>query len=180
MVNIGKQINRGVGFIPPVYSPSENDVAFVGAMGILGAMTVCGTFFGAIEIAAYAMLSHQSKNPVSKKYYSNSLALMSGMVLINGIAQLSLGLFVIRNIGNGPLDAPVAVAMFVVHFPEISISVGLVWIVNGIIGILHSSGNGRNENSSFFQVTTFFLLPICVHLDPYGDCPNRICSWKHV
>ena len=39
LTNVGKITVSGEGFIPPIYNPSESDVKFIGAMGMIGILT---------------------------------------------------------------------------------------------------------------------------------------------
>lgn len=39
LTSVGMTASSGSGFIPPIYNPSEGDVKFVGAMGMIGILT---------------------------------------------------------------------------------------------------------------------------------------------
>ena len=160
---IGKMANTGTAFIPAFYTPSESQVWFVGAMGMMGAATFCLSLFGSYALLATALYAYhastaESPEPVQKYnagYFRGRLIFYSAVMWIAGFAQLALGAFVIQNFGNGPLPAPVTVAMFMVNFPEICVFVGLVYMLNAMYGIYR----GLNQQTdSYFAMTMWFQL----------------------
>ena len=163
IVMIGKMANTGTAFIPPFYTPSESQVWFVGAMGMLGAATFCLFLFGSYALLVTALFayhdstaeSHEAVQKYNAGYFRGRLVFYSAVMGIAGFAQLALGAFVIQNFGNGPLPAPVTVAMFMVNFPEICVFVGLVYMLNAMYGIYR----GLNQQAdSYFVMTMWFQL----------------------
>jgi len=76
-----------------------------------------------------------------------------------------------RNFGNGPVNPPVGVAMFTVTFPEISVFVGLVYVLNGLYGLARAFGliPAGPEDHSFqmgiaFQYFCTLVLMILVQV----------------
>ena len=154
MTNIGKIARTGSGFIPALYSPTEGEVKFVGAMGILGVFCYGACFLGSLAFMAFSLYAYQAGKPGDRAsgYYRGRLGFYSGLVTLVGLVQLSLGAFVLNRIGNGPVEPPVGVAMFTVTFPEISVFVGLVYLLNGLYGIARSLKIvAADENDHSFQ-----------------------------
>ena len=80
------------------YDPSESDVAFVGAMGILGVLCY-GTFFvGSLAFMAFSIYAFQAGKPgdLASGYYLGRLSFYSLLLIIVGLAQLMLGSYVLR------------------------------------------------------------------------------------
>lgn len=166
IVMIGKAANTGKAFIPPMYNPSSGDVWFVGVMGMLGAGTFCLFLFGSYALLVMSIYEYQRGNPQSRnaRYYRGRLAFYSAVMAIAGLAQLMLGAFVLNKYGGGPLKAPVVVAMFVVFFPEISVFVGLVFVVNGLWGIMRGMSKPNDHYfafSMFFQYLCTQVMMVC-------------------
>ena len=85
-------------------------------------------------------------------YFFGRMSFYTFMLTLAGLSQLMLGCYLLHNFGSGPLTAgPVGVAVYVVSFPEISIFVGLVQLINGVWGMIRSIFGsahwGPNDNS---------------------------------
>ena len=80
------------------YSPSETDVAFVGAMGILGVLCYGICFLGSLAFMAFSIYAYQVGKPGDRSagYYRGRLAFYSGLLVIVGLAQLMLGAYILR------------------------------------------------------------------------------------
>ncbi len=62
-----------------------------------------------------------------------------------------------RNVGMGPLpNGPVIVGVFVVSFPEMSIFVGLVYVLNGMFGVARSYRIMATPEDNTLQLTVAF------------------------
>jgi hypothetical protein len=85
-------------FQSPVYSPSKADVAFVGAMGILGVLCYGICFLGSLAFMAFSIYAYQVGKPGDRGagYYRGRLAFYSGLLVIVGLAQLMLGAYILR------------------------------------------------------------------------------------
>jgi hypothetical protein len=163
MVEVGRAARTGMAFIPADYNPTESQVHFVGAMGILGIMSYGFTFVGSISFMQFSLYAYQAGKPESRpsKYYNGRMAFYTGMLFVAGLSQLLLGSFLASNFGEGgslPFG-PIAVKMYVVNFPAISILVGLVQICNAVWGFVRSRGlligGSNSSNISLFQVSMF-------------------------
>ena len=95
MTDVGKTANSGVGFIPGVYSPTESQVRFVGAMGILGIFCYGACFLGSLAFMAFALYAYQVHKPGDRSsgYYRGRLGFYCILLIIVGLAQLMLGAF---------------------------------------------------------------------------------------
>ena len=159
MTAVGRAARSGEAFIPNAYDLTASDVRFVGAMGILGILTYGTAFLGSLSFIAFAMHSYNvgSHGQRNGAYYRGRFAFYSLVLFVAGLSQLLLGSYLIANIGDGPLsDGAVAVAMYFVNFPEISVLVGLVQIANASFGMARYFGvaGGSNANSHLFQITS--------------------------
>jgi hypothetical protein len=86
--------------------------------------------------------------------------LFSFVMGIAGIDQLLLSSYIISKFGNGPLPAPIGVAMFMIHFPEIAVFVGLVYILNAGYGMYRGLTKADDHIFSF----TMWLQYLCTLL----------------
>lgn len=167
IVMIGKAANTGNAFIPPIYEFTETDVWFVGVMGMLGAGTFCLFLFGAYALLVMALYAYQSGNPESRNagYYRARLTFYSAVMAVAGLAQLMLGAYVLDKFGGGPLPAPIVVAMFLVWFPEINITVGSIYVLNGLYGMYRGMMKSKDSIFAFTmwtQLVCTLILMICV------------------
>ena len=160
LISVGRGARSGEAFIPMAYDPSEGDVKFVGAMGILGVLVFATSFVGSFAFMAFSLFAYQTGNPSNRSspYYSGRSVFYACLITIAGLSQLMLGSFVLSKFGGGPLESgTIGVAMYVVNFPEITIVVGLVQLLTGIFGIGRRYGllnNGKDDNR--YQVALFF------------------------
>jgi hypothetical protein len=164
MVGVGRAARTGQAFIPADYNPTESQVHFVGAMGILGIMAYGFTFVGSISFFQFSLYAYQSGKPEDRgaKYYHGRMGFYTSMLFLAGLSQLMLGSFVASNFGGGSSaleHGAIAVKMYVVNFPAISILVGLVQILNAIWGYARShgmlTGGSFSGDISLFQVSMF-------------------------
>lgn len=162
IVMIGKAANTGKAFIPPVYNSTSSDVWFVGAMGMIGAATFCLFLFGSYALLVTALHAYHAGTPETRNagYYRSRLAFYSAVMAIAGCAQLALGSFVIIKFGNGPLPAPVTVAMFMIWFPEINVFMGTLFVCNGLYGMYRGFSKPNNHYFAF----TMWLQMVCTLL----------------
>jgi hypothetical protein len=159
LTDVGKAARSGAAFIPPVYDPSEGDVKFVGAMGMMGILGYGTGFLGSLAFIQFSLYAFQAGKPDARNgsYYKGRLTFYSFCLFVVGLSQSMLGSYVRKNIGSGPLESgPVAVAMYIVHFPEISIFVGVVQVLNALFGMARSFGMHSGANDHIFQATTYF------------------------
>jgi hypothetical protein len=153
-------------FIPGAYNPSASDVKLVGAMGVLAIICYGFGFLGSLGFMEFTLLAYQSGKPGDRSglYYRGRMNLYMFLLALAGLTQLIVGSLALSLAGSGPLDSdPIAVAVYVVHFPEIAIFVGLVQIIMGAWGMARRFGllvGGANDHSYQISlgVTWLFVL----------------------
>lgn len=159
IVMIGKADNTVAvpPLIPGIYNPTADDVWFVKAMGMLGAGTFCLFLFGSYALLVMSLHAYHKNDPYTRNagYYRTRLTFYSAVMAVAGLAQLMLGAFVLDKYGSGPLPAPVVVAMFLIWFPEISVFVGLVFVLNGLYGMYRGMFKQTDYN---FAITMWFQM----------------------
>jgi hypothetical protein len=162
LTSLGRGARSGAAFIPAEYDPSAADVKFVGAMGM---MSILGHGFGTVgslALGGFALYAFQVGKPEARpgSYYAGRLGFYSAALFLVGLAQFLLGAYIIANFGNGPLPfGPIAVAVFVVNFPEISVFCGLVNILLAFYGGIRAAGFlASKDDQSYSQLLLFGWL----------------------
>lgn len=159
LTDVGRTARSGKGFIPDAYDPSEGDVRFVGAMGMMGILGYGTGFLGSLAFIQFALFAYQSDNPCARpgSYYKGRLSFYSFTLFLVGLSQFLLGIYTIRNFGEGPLESgPVGVAMYLVFFPEISVFCGLLQILVSIFGFSRSMGFANGADNHSYQAVALF------------------------
>ena len=147
MVSIGKDAAKGY----PMFhvNTNDSDVWFYGAMGILGVFAYGFCLYGSIALLSMLLYAYQVGRPGchARGYYRFPLCIFSFMVFVAGLAQLMLGAHTLAKISKGPIDQIMTpdVAMFTVTYPEISVTVGLVYLLNGLWGMVRASSNPTDD-----------------------------------
>jgi len=161
MTGIGKNARSGNAFIPAAYDPTEADVKFVGAMGILGVLTYGFCFVGSISFFLFSLHTYQTGKPQDRcaSYFKGRAGFYCAVHCLAGITQLALGIFIFTNFQGGLLDnGPIGVAMFHINFPAIAFVIGFIQMVNGLWGIARSQGYlifGDSKKDLSFQASIF-------------------------
>jgi len=144
LVGVGMAAGQEGSFIDSVlYNPTTGDVKFVGAMGILSILAYASAFVGSLSFAQFGLYAYQSGGATTKyvaAYYRGRLGYYSAVVWVAGFAQLTLGSFVLAKFGNGPLPMPIGAGPIVVTFPELSIFVGVLQLIVGMLGLARRMG----------------------------------------
>jgi len=164
LADVGQTTASGEGFIPPEYNPTERDVKFVGSMGMIGILTYASAFVGSFAFMAFALFAFQMGKPTDRtaSYYQSRISMYASGLSLAGLSQFLLGIYVASKFGSGPLLPAIGVAVYVVHYPEISIFVGLVQLLMGVWGLLRRFGilvQGKDNHS--YQICAFFMW-ICM------------------
>ncbi|CAB9506973.1 expressed unknown protein [Seminavis robusta] len=142
-------------FIPSDYEPTETDVKFVGAMGILGIATYGFAFVGAISFMAFCLHAYNTGTPEQRSgaYFEGRMGLYSFILALGGLAQLMLGAYCRVKFDNAVYrEGIVHVAMFFVSYPTISMCVGLIQVFTGIWGVFRSVGYHSGPNDYYYQI----------------------------
>ena len=131
---------------------------------ILVACSYASAFVGSMAFMAFALFAYQTGKPTYRNasYYRSRLTYYGAGLTLAGLAQLMLGAYILNNFGSGPLLPAIGVAMFIVHWPEITVFVGLVQMLTGIFALLRRYGimnKGKDDNR--LQYSAYFMW-ICV------------------
>ena len=188
MTNIGRTARDAKMFIPEEYMPSQADYNVVGAFAIISVVAYGFTFVGSISFMLFSLFAYQTGKPESRngKYYRGRMGFYCGMLFLAGLSQFVLGIYIHENFGGEDLEfGPIAVAMYVVSFPAISIFVGLIQIINALWGLarfLNLAGVGESKESYKYQISMFvgwflqFLLQAVTQVGylPSGDASQAV------
>ena len=165
LTTVGRGARSGMAFISPGYHPTASDVRFVGAMGMIGIIAYGLGFLGSLAFYAFDLYTFQSGKPEKRPggYYRGRLGFYCFAFFLAGISQFLLGVHIINKLSSGPLvKGPIAVAMYFVSFPEISVAVGLLQMIVATYGMarayLHFADGPDNHSFQFAAL----ILWICV------------------
>jgi len=151
-------------WIPAIYNPTASQVKFVGSMAFFGLIAAAIGMVGSLAFFAFSMHAIQAGNPEHRSglYFRGRAKTYNGLLMLAGFAQLAIGSFIINKYGNGPLAEPINAFVYaVIYFPEISVTVGLVQMIVGFIGIARSLRKSQDKESTWFQALCFFMY-ICI------------------
>jgi hypothetical protein len=160
IVDIGKKARTGAAFVPAEYEPSESDVKFVGAMGILSILSYAFTTVGSVAFFLFSLYAYQTGKPEQRPagYYRKRMFVYCGMLAVAGLSQLLLGIYIVNMVGGGKLEkGPIGVAVYVVYFPAITVLLGAFQVYNAIWGIARASSrpSADAEYSNTFQLSMY-------------------------
>ena len=160
LYNVGSTATSGVGFIPETYEPTQIDVKFVGAMGIVGICTYASAFVGSFAFMAFALYAYQDEKPTQRNsaYYKGRLFYYSSLLFLAGISQLFLGIYIWLQYGRIVLFPPIRVAVYTVSYSEVAIAVGGLQTLMGFWGMARRFGilvGGKSDHS--YQFCAFFM-----------------------
>jgi len=137
-------------FIPISLNPNQADIRWCVAMGVLALISVCATLIGGLTVLGLhvcAILAYQPHGR-HKAYHVTRLAYYSLLVLLGGISQTLLGMHLWQRFGFGPYEEPVHVAVYTIHFPCVSVVVGITQMFFGASGFFRATGRIRSDGSS--------------------------------
>ena len=165
-------------WIPPNYLPDIRDVRYFGAMGILAVIAYGFAFIGSFAFMAFALYAFEEGRPQLRdaRYYRGRLLVYTSVLTLAGVSQLLLGSYIIFEFGNGPLLPPMGVAMYMIHYPEISIAIGTLQMCVGYFGMARYIGwapNGPNDHQfQFLVLVQFVSMLVLQFLVQIGYSPN--------
>ncbi|CAB9496059.1 expressed unknown protein [Seminavis robusta] len=156
-------------FIPFEYEPSDADVQFVGAIGIVAILTYGFAFVGSIAFMVWSLYGYTNGNHEQRSgsYFKGRLGFYSGVLSLAGIAQLLLGTYCSVKFSARTLsEGPVHVAFLFVTYPVISILVGTVQFLNGLWGFARSYGYhlGANDVSFCMSLAMQWVLVLSLQI----------------
>jgi hypothetical protein len=144
MVVIGEASRHSVEkniFIPLAYEPTDSDVQFMGAVGIISLMMYAFAFIGSMSFMVWSLHSYTTNDPGIHcgSYFKGRMTFYSAVLAVAGFMQFLLGCYLESRFNTNTAENDViAVSVFVVSFPEISIYVGLLQMINGVWGVARS------------------------------------------
>jgi hypothetical protein len=159
MVDVGKAAAKGSPMFGLEYDASDSAVWFYGAMGILGIIAYGFCFLGGLAFVSFALFAYQTGKPGERNggYFRGRLRIYAFMVFIAGLAQLMLGAYTINVFSNGPLVPAIDVAMFTISYPEISVAVGIVYVMNGLWGVYRTFTRPTDDYYQMSLALQWFL-----------------------
>ena len=132
----------------------------------------------------FALYTFRSGKPQDRNadYFRGRLGFYSIMLFIGGLCQILLGSFAMTfNLRDGRIEGGLLrVAMFVVHFPWLTIAVGCLQFLNGFWGFCRSCYVGVGERTdNFFQFSMALLWIIvltCQDIVQISYLPNDMLA----
>lgn len=160
LYTVGSTATSGVGFVPEKYEPTQTDVKFIGAMGVVGIFSYASSFVGSFAFMAFALYAYQDKKPTRRNsaYYRGRFIYYASLLALAGISQLFLGIYIWLQYGRIVFFPPIRVAVYTVSYSEVAIAVGGLQTLMGFWGILRRFGilvGGKSDNS--YQYCAFFM-----------------------
>ena len=145
-------------FIPDVLYPTQSQINFVVAMGIVGMVTVRLSLTGGLTCLALSLNAHLGGQAVDmyRGRYVAWLAYFSLLQVVGGFSQFALGVFLAASYGWGPYSQAVHVLIYTVFFPSLAIIVGALQTLWGIYGFALAVGwvKIRSRNDNRFMLAT--------------------------
>jgi hypothetical protein len=142
-------------FANPSYDPTNADVRFVGSMGFIGVLGWYGGMIASLAFCQRALFVFAKGQPElrSRAFYQSRLVFFSVLMLMAGVSQLLIGVYLLMQYGSGAMPyGAVRVAMYVVYFPDIAIAVGGFQTLTAILGLLRAAGKFPHPDNHIFQV----------------------------
>lgn len=129
-------------FIPVAYNPTSSDVFFVGTMAMLSVLAYGISFMASVGLMGFCLFADQSSAGRSMAtvytfgFYSSFVRLFACLLTMAGISQMLLGIWIVATLGSSPLeDGPIVAAVYIIHFPTISVVVGILQVIMGLWGL---------------------------------------------
>jgi hypothetical protein len=129
-------------------------------MAFFAFYSYASAFVGSMSFMAFALFAYQMGKPSDRtaSYYQSRITYYGAGLTLAGLAQFLLGAYILSKFGSGPLLPAIGVAMFIVHWPQITVFVGLFQFFTGIFALLRRCGimnKGKNDNR--LQYSAFFM-----------------------
>jgi hypothetical protein len=149
-------------FIPIILNPTQMDIRFCAGMGVLVLVSVCASLIGGLTVLGLHMCAIMADQPHSRHraYHQIRLTYYNLLVLIGGLSQWMLGIYLWARFGHGPYEEPVHVAAYTVHFPIVSVIVGTFQTFMGLYGILFwkLKQHSKDDDSFLYVVAVTWLV----------------------
>ena len=158
------------GLIPIAYDPSQRDVRFVAAMGVMGVLNYGFAYMGAFSFMTFCLHKYNTQEYQQRtaEYFRGRLGFYSASLALAGLVQLMLGAYCASNFGGmGVLEyGPIQAAMLIVNYPSVAIAIGMIQIIHGLWGLARSMGFHSGPNDSLYQVSMMvqWILVLCLQI----------------
>ena len=132
MISVGEAAHTGNAFIPDTYDFNSSDVAFIGAMGILGIAAYGFSLVGAVAFFQFAVYAFQAGRPEHRNasYFHSRQRFYAFIMYLAGASQLALGAYCQARFGSLS-SGPIVVGFYVVSYPSLTIIAGITQLVVG-------------------------------------------------
>lgn len=143
MVDISMKASSGNAFIPKEYKYTTDDVALIGAMGILGVAAYGFSLVGAIAFFQFAVYAFQADRPYHRNasYFRSRQRFYAFILYVAGIDQLALGAYCYFRFGDLiKKHGAIIVGFYVVSYPTLTIFAGLIQMLLGSWCFLRTFG----------------------------------------
>lgn len=167
-MNVTRVASGGSNFDVPLGSLSDQEdlpepnARLLAAMGVLAIISYWFGMLGSISLLLGSLQKFQEGKPEERpgSYYQGRLLFYSLVLALGGFAQLVVGAHLesIYNLGGGPLPngAFVKVAMLLIRYPSLAITVGVVQIAIAIWGVLRYYGVLKPQDGGAFVAAVWF------------------------
>jgi hypothetical protein len=153
-------------YIHSSYNPTEFDVRYIALMSFILYASLLVGYVGSLCLVSFSMRSIQAgvlQDYSSKQYKTNS-SIITMAFAIYGCSQLSIGCFLLDKYGAGPLPYPITNAgiLKIICFPEISVAVGLLQLMTGIVGFVRSLCGTRENAARGVMFRSIVFQSLCL------------------
>ncbi|CAB9530963.1 expressed unknown protein [Seminavis robusta] len=167
-MNVTRVASKGSNFDVPLGSISDQDdlpepnAKLLASMGVIAIIAYWFGMLGSISLLLGSLQKFQEGKPEERpaSYYQGRLLFYSFVLFLGGMAQLVVGAHLewIYKLGGGPLPngAFVKVAMLLIRYPSLAMTVGAVQIFNAIWGMLRYFGIMKPKDGGAFVCSVWF------------------------
>jgi len=141
----------------------EPNSKLIAAMGVIAIMAYWFGMLGSISFLLLSLSKFQDNKPEerTRSYYRGRMFFYSCILFLGGLSQLVIGahLEFLYDLKGGPLPGNntfIKVAMYIIRYPSIAMTVGCVQIVNAIWGMLRQKGILKADDGGMFVMSIWF------------------------
>ena len=149
---------------PYVYHPTKFDVQFIALMSFISYAALAVGYVGSLVIVTCSMRSIQNGKLIkyTSKYFKRNATILTLALVLYGFSHFSLGCFLFKQYGAGPLPYPITNAgvFKIICFPELSMFVGYLQLFTGAVGITESLRSSSKRACAFQALCLVTYLSI--------------------
>jgi hypothetical protein len=123
---------------------------------LLAILTYGFGFVGSLSFMAFGLhaLNKGKYESHHSGYFKGRLTFYSLVLAVGGAVQLAVGAYAAAEFGFGPLKkGPVSAAFIVVHYPIVTLLVGVIQLLHGLWGIARSFGEHSGPSDNIYQLS---------------------------